>query len=122
MIKEVHDRYKNNVVKISNDEGVQENSGRTWVQNGYVDTSGSSGNTSNSPTYVDGIASDYRTEGEKLALSTTNFIETPVYTFILPDLTIYPGNFTTVHIFRHNIYKMLSANFIMHIGTNTTCK
>ena len=67
-------------------------------------------NSPTSPSDRDGItsASQYRTEnlrnspsggsvagGETLASNNAGIIATPVYTFILPDLTRYPGNIST---------------------------
>lgn len=93
IIKNGEDRDKFRAAKSPNFiEDMSNMPGTAWVKDGYEGDSGSSGNTSNSPNHVDGSASTYRSGGEKLASITVGFIETPVYTFILPDLTIYPGN------------------------------
>ena len=78
-----------------------------WVSDGVQRGLRSGGNSPNSPNGRDGILphSQYRSEdirnspnnayvagGGIVASNNTGFIETPVYTFILPDLTRYPGN------------------------------
>ena len=94
---ENYSRYNENAATNCENDVVTETSNRALVRNRYDryedNTSGSSGNTSNSPTHLPGSGSnsDYRIESDNLVLNTGNFVENPVYTFILPDLTIYPG-------------------------------
>ena len=96
-IGENYSRYNENAATNCENDVVTETSNRALVRNRYDryedNTSGSSGNTSNSPTHLPGSGSnsDYRIESDNLVLNTGNFVENPVYTFILPDLTIYPG-------------------------------
>lgn len=95
-IKEYNEKVNDSEAINSRNDIVTETTGRAWVKNRYdkyEDTSGSSGNTSNSPTHLpeSGSNSDYRIDSDNIISSTGNFIENPVYTFILPDLTIYPG-------------------------------
>lgn len=94
---DTHDKYADNTATSCQNDIITETTSRAWVKNRYdryEDTSGSSGNTSNSPTHITGSGSnsEYRIEGDNLVSNTGNFIENPVYTFILPDLTIYPGD------------------------------
>ena len=96
-IGENYSRYNENAATNCENDVVTETSNRTLVRNRYDryedNTSGSSGNTSNSPTHLPGSGSnsEYRIESENLVANAGNFVENPVYTFILPDLTIYPG-------------------------------
>ena len=62
---------------------------------GYECDTASSENTETSPSPTEGSipASNYRLGGGKSSLNNkARLIETPVYTFVLPDLTIYPGS------------------------------
>ena len=96
-IGENYSRYNENAATNCENDVVTETSNRTLVRNRYDryedNTSGSSGNTSNSPTHLPGSGSnsEYRIESDNLVANAGNFVENPVYTFILPDLTIYPG-------------------------------
>ena len=96
-IGENYSRYNENAATNCENDVVTETSNRALVRNRYDryedNTSGSSGNTSNSPTHLPGSGShsEYRIESDNLVISAGNFVENPVYTFILPDLTIYPG-------------------------------
>lgn len=94
---DTNNKYKENIATNCQNDIVTETTSRAWVKNRYdryEDTSGSSGNTSNSPTHITGSGSnsEYKIEGDNVVSNTGNFIENPVYTFILPDLTIYPGD------------------------------
>ena len=71
---------------------------RGLIKDGYEeDTSGSSGNTVNSPSHhgIDETSLNMSPQHDIgiSDLNTSNLIETPVYTFVLPDITIYPGQF-----------------------------
>ena len=87
-----------------------------WAHDGVQSDLRSGGNSPNSPSDRDGITSafHYRTEnmrssptsasvagGEMLVPNNAGFIATPVYTFILPDLTRYPGNISTATTLYH---------------------
>ena len=96
-IAENNDKYNEIAATDCHNDIVTETSSRAWVKNRYDryddNTSGSSGNTSNSPTHLPGSGSnsEYKIESDNVVSNSCNFIENPVYTFILPDLTIYPG-------------------------------
>ena len=96
-IGENYVRYNENEAINCENDVVTETCNRALVRNRYDkyedNTSGSSGNTSNSPTHLPGSGSnsEYRIESDNLVISAGNFVENPVYTFILPDLTIYAG-------------------------------
>ena len=66
---------------------------RGLIKDGYEeDTSGSSGNTVNSPSHHETSLNLSPQHDRGISdVNTANLIETPVYTFVLPDITIYPG-------------------------------
>ena len=101
MTKEERVTENNDDARASNispyNEDVPDHGRNSWVKDGYEGSSGSS-EPANSPTNNpnDGSTSPskYILGEGKLALNISNFIEAdPVYTFILPDLTIYQGKY-----------------------------
>ena len=94
------DEESTNILNNKNSPGKENVSSqiqrRGLIKDGYEDdTSGSSGNTVNSPSHLatDETSLNRSPQHDRGTsdLNTANLIETPVYTFVLPDITIYPG-------------------------------
>ena len=94
------DEESTNILNNKNSPGKENVSSqiqrRGLIKDGYEeDTSGSSGNTVNSPSHhaIEETWLNTSPQHDRgiSDLNTANLIETPVYTFVLPDITIYPG-------------------------------
>ena len=96
-IGENYSRYNENAATNCENNVVTDTSNKALVRNRYEryedNTSGSSGIESKLKviSIKSGSNSEDRIESDNLVSSAENFVLNPIYSFVLPDLTIYPG-------------------------------